>query len=311
MGLHVIVGAGPIGAGTALRLAQAGHQVRTVTRSGNGPSHPRIECVSADAARPGVLAALVTGADALYNCANPRYHRWATDWPPLAAAILDAAERGGAVLVTTSNLYAYGPVDHPITEDDPLAATFTNGRVRAQMWNEAIAAHREGRVRVTEARASDFFGPGLTDSSQLGRVIPRILAGRSARVLGNPDVAHSWTYGPDVTSTLVTLGTDPRAWGRAWHVPTDAPRTQREMIDLFAEIAGVPSPRVAPFPRLALRAVGLVSPTVRTLRGIRYQLDAPFVVDSSRFSRTFGVAPTPTHDALGETVASWTEPVSA
>jgi nucleoside-diphosphate-sugar epimerase len=294
-----------------LRLAEAGHQVRSVTRSGNGPSHPGIECVAADGARPGVLATLVTGADAVYNCANPRYHRWASDWPPLAAAILDAAERSGAVLVTTSNLYGYGPVDHPITEDDPLAATFTNGRVRAQMWREAIAAHREGRVRVTEARASDFFGPGLSDSSQLGRVIPRILAGKSVRVLGNPDVAHSWTYVPDVTRALVTLGTDARAWGRAWHVPTDAPQSQREMIESFAAIAGVRPPRVASFPQIALGAVALVSPTVRTLREIRYQVDAPFVVDSSSFSQTFDVAPTLTPDALRQTYMSWTEPVRA
>jgi nucleoside-diphosphate-sugar epimerase len=311
MGLHVIVGAGPIGAGTALRLADAGHEVRTVTRSGRGPSHPGVENVAADAARADVLTPLVTGADAVYNCANPPYHRWATDWPPLAAALLAAAERAGAVLVTTSNLYAYGPVAHPMTEDDPLDATFTNGRVRAQMWNEAIAAHRDGRARVTEARASDFFGPGLTDSSQLGRIAPRILAGKSVRVIGNPDLPHSWTYVPDVTRALVTLGTDPRAWGHAWHVPTDAPRTQREMIDTFAALAGVASPNVGSFPHLALRAVGLVSPMVRSLREILYQVDAPFVVDSSRFTETFGPAPTPTNDALRETVASWKSAVAA
>jgi len=310
MGLHVIVGAGPVGTGTALRLADAGHQVRTVTRRGRGPSHPGVENVAADAARPGALAPLVTGADAVYNCANPPYHRWAADWPPLAAALLAAAERSGAVLVTTSNLYPYGPVDHPITEDDPLDATFTNGRVRARMWNEAIAAHRDGRVRVTEARASDFFGPGLTDSSQLGRIAPRILAGKPVRVLGNPDLPHSWTYVPDVTRALVTLGTDPRAWGHAWHVPTDTSRTQREMIDAFAALAGVPSPKVGSIPHLALRAVGLVSPMVRSLREILYQVDAPFVVDSSRFTETFGAAPTPIDDALRETIASWKSPVA-
>ena len=143
--MHVVVGAGWIGGGTASRLAEAGHQVRVVTRSGRGPAHPNIECVASDAARPGALAPLVAGADAIYNCANPRYGRWASDWPPIAAAMLDAAEHSGAVLVTMSNLYGYGPIDHPITEDDPLVATFTNGRVRAQMWNDAIAAHRAGR----------------------------------------------------------------------------------------------------------------------------------------------------------------------
>ena len=41
---------------------------------------------------------IATGAAALYNCANPLYHQWFTDWPPLASALLTAAERSGAVL---------------------------------------------------------------------------------------------------------------------------------------------------------------------------------------------------------------------
>ena len=164
MGLHVVVGAGPVGSGTASLLAEAGETVRVVSRGGKGPAAPGIECLAADAGSPGALTAIATGADAIYNCANPPYPRWATDWPPLAAAMLDAAERTGAVLVTASNLYGYGPVDHPLTETDPLAATSTNGRVRAEMWKRALAAHRSGRVRVTEARSSDYFGPGLTDA---------------------------------------------------------------------------------------------------------------------------------------------------
>ena len=66
------------------------------------------------------LTAIAGGATALYNCANPPYHRWSTDWPSLAAALLTAAERSGAVLVTMANLYGYGPVDAPMSEDTPL-----------------------------------------------------------------------------------------------------------------------------------------------------------------------------------------------
>ena len=310
-GRHVVVGAGPVGSRTALLLAEQGHAVRVVTRSGRGPVHPDIERVAADAARPGTLTELAAGAPAIYNCANPAYHRWATDWPPLAAEMLDAAARNGAVLVITGNLYPYGPVDHPMTEDDPLAATFTNGRVRARMWDDALAAHHAGRVRVTEARAADYFGPGLSDTSHLGRVIPRVLAGKRVRVFGDPDLPHSWTYVPDVARALVTLATDPRAWGRAWHVPTAAPRTQRDMIAEFAAIAGLDTPPVSALPRAALAAAGLVSPMMRSLRDAEYQFDRPFVVDSSRFTDTFGVDPTSTHDALAATYASWTTAVAA
>jgi hypothetical protein len=45
-------------------------------------------------------------------------------------------------------------VDAPMTEDLPMAPNTVTGRIRAQVWQEAIAAHRAGRVRVTEVRAS-------------------------------------------------------------------------------------------------------------------------------------------------------------
>jgi len=56
------------------------------------------------------LSPLTAGAATLYNCANPPYHRWLTDWPPLASALLAASERTEALLATASNLYGYGPV---------------------------------------------------------------------------------------------------------------------------------------------------------------------------------------------------------
>ncbi|HEY5449989.1 MAG TPA: FAD-dependent monooxygenase, partial [Polyangia bacterium] len=121
MSLHVIVGAGPVGTSVARLLAERGERVRIVSRRGGGPQHPAIELVAADATQADRLAELARDAVALYNCANPLYHRWLTDWPPLAAALLTAAERSGPVLAVASNLYGYGPVDGPITDTTPLA----------------------------------------------------------------------------------------------------------------------------------------------------------------------------------------------
>src|SRR6185295_7177970 len=123
MSRHVIVGAGPGGTATARLRVERGEQVRVVTRRGTGLEHPAIERVAADATDSARLSTLAAGAAALYNCANPLYHRWLTDWPPLASALLAAAERSGAVLASVSNLYGYGPVDAPVNAATPLAAT--------------------------------------------------------------------------------------------------------------------------------------------------------------------------------------------
>ncbi len=302
--LHVVIGAGPIGSAVAEILADSGARVRIVTRSGSGPERRGIERVAADAADAARLSDLTTGAVALYNCANPPYHRWATDWPPLAAAMLAAAQSCGAVLVTASNLYGYGPVSGPMRPDMPPAATTRKGRVRAAMWTDALAAHRAGRIRAVEVRGSDYVGPGA--ESTLGeRVIPRLLAGKRVSVIGSADEPHSWTYTRDMAKTLVAAGTDPRAWGRAWHAPSNPPRTQREAIDDLAAVAGVPPVHVGTVPRFALRALGLVNPTIREVPEMLYQFTAAFEIDDSATRAVLGLQPTPWVEVLAATLRSY------
>lgn len=311
MGKHVIVGAGQVGGHLAGRLRERGHRVTVVTRSGSGPAG--VERIAADAADRARLTEVAEGADALYNCVNPRYHRWPRDWPPLAASFLGAAEDTGAVLVTLGNLYGYGPVDGPLTEDLPLAATGTKGRVRATMWQDALAAHRAGRVRVTELRGSDYYGPGSTDQAYIGetRFVKPLLAGKRVPYLSDPSVPHAWTYLPDAAEALAIAGTDERAWGRAWHIPTGPAVSTLEVATRLCEIAGAPAPRLYEVPRPVFSALGLVSPMLRELRETRYQFDKPYVLDSSAFESTFGMAPTPLDDALKTVVAAYRESAPA
>ena len=304
--LHVILGKGPVGSATAALLTSRGDKVRVLSRSG-GPADAAVEHVAVDAADAAALSAACEGADVIYNCANPvDYHRWAELWPPMAHALLDAAEHSGAVLATVSNLYGYGRVDRPITADTPLSAEGAKGRVRVQMWDEALDRHRDGRVRVVEVRAADFYGPGITDGGHLGeRVVPKLLAGKGVQVLGNPDVAHSFTYVPDVARALVRVGGDERAWGRAWPVPTAPAVTQRQMIQLLCDAAGVEPVRVSRIPWTALRLAGVVMPMMREMFETRHQLDGPFVLDSSAFTATFGDEATPLEEGAGATIAWW------
>jgi nucleoside-diphosphate-sugar epimerase len=306
MALHVILGKGSVGSATAELLAERGNDVRVLSRSG-GRSQERMEHVAVDATDARALTAATIGAAALYNCAQPTaYHRWAAEWPPIAAALLDTAEATGAVLVTMSNLYGYGPVDRPMTEDLPLAATGTKGRIRARMWTDALARHRAGRARVTEARASDFFGPGITTNGHLGqRVVPAVLRGRGVRVLGDPDAPHSWTYIGDVARTLVRLGTDERALGRAWHVPSAPPLSRREAVRLLCQAAGVVAVPVRAIPWWVVRLAAVAAPPLREMPEVRHQFDRSFVLDSSAYTATFGETATPPEVAFAATVRWW------
>lgn len=305
--MHAIIGKGPIGTAAARLLLRRGHDVRVLSRSG-GSAAAGAESVALDATDATAVTEAVRGAAVVYNCANPAYDKWDTDWPPLAAALLDAAERTGAVLATVGNLYGYGPVNAPMTEATPLSAVGHKGKIRNRMWADALDRHRAGRVRVTEVRGSDYVGPGVTDQGHLGqRAVPALLEGRTVRVFGDPDAPHSWTAVDDVALALVTAGSDPQAWGRSWHVPTAPPVSARQAVGMLCAAAGVPPVKVAPIPPLLLRAAGVVSPMARELGEVRHQFTGPFVLDSTAFTAQFGVTATPLPDTFAETVRWWRE----
>ncbi|PZF92397.1 NAD-dependent epimerase/dehydratase family protein [Micromonospora deserti] len=310
MALHVIVGAGPVGTATARLLADRGERVRVITRRGGGPEHPAVERVAADATDADRLTALTAAAATLYNCANPAYHRWTTDWPPLAAALLTAAERNGAVLATAGNLYGYGPVKGAMTESTPLRPSSVKGQVRVRMWADALAAHEAGRVRITEVRGADYLGAGAQSVGTL-LVLAPVLRGRRAVVPADLDAPHSWTYVGDLARTLVTVATDERGWGRAWHVPSPPPASVRALAARAAALAGAPAPKLTRMPRPVLRLGGLVNPTVRELWEMAYQFDRPFLLDSTAATATFGIHPTSLDDALVETAGALRTPAAA
>lgn len=300
MAAQVIVGAGAVGTAVATLLAERGEQVRIISRAGRGPDHRLIDRVAADATDADRLASLATGAAVLYNCANPLYHRWLTDWPPLAAALLTAAERSGALLAAANNLYGYGEVAGPITPETPLAAAHPKLRLRADMWREMLAAHEAGRIRTTEVRGSDYLEANSILSFAIGAPV---LAGRRAFVPAPLDVPHSWTSVADVARTLVTVAADPRGWGRAWLVPSHPPMTVRQLASRFATAAGAPAPKLSAIPYPVVWLTGLFSPLVRELRATRYQFSRPFVLDAGQTTGEFGIEPRPLDDALRDAAA--------
>ncbi len=308
-GTHLVVGAGEVGSAVAALLADAGVGVVLASRSGRGPEDPRIRRVRVDAASVDSLIDAAPDAVVVYNCVNPEYHRWATDWPPMAAAFLAYAERTGAVLATVSNLYGYGPVDVPMTEDLPLAATGEKARIRVRMWEDAQAANDAGRIRAVEVRGSDYLCAGA--QSMLGdRVVPRVLAGKSVQLVGDVDQPHTWTSPVDVARTIITVAADDRGWGRAWHVPSNPPRTQREAVADLAAAAGVAPVSVSTVPSALLRVLGVFQPVIRELKETDYQRERAYVLDDSAARETFGLEPTAWSEILALVVDAYRGPAS-
>lgn len=220
----------------------------------------------------------------------------------MARALLEAAERSGAVLAITGNLYPYGHPDGPMVEGMPDRPTEAKGRLRARMWADALEAHRAGRLLAVEVRGSDYVGAGVAPGSgHIARVLPTALRGRAVRMIGRTDVPHTWTDVRDMARTLIAAAGHEPAWGRVWHAPSNPPRTQAEALSDVLAAAGRPPVPVRTIPGWALAGAGLVLPVMREVRAIDYQFTAPFVMDSAATSAELGLQPTPWEQVCART----------
>ena len=299
---HLVVGAGPVGRHVAALLAARGSDVTVVTRSGRETGVAGVRHVALDASDVDALSRLADGADVLYNCANPGdYTQWERVWPPLAASLLTAAERSGAVYAITGNLYPYGPVDGPMTEDLPDAATDHKGVLRARMWADARSAHEAGRIRAVEIRGSDYMGRGVGGNGHISRLVPSALQGKRALMMGRTDQPHTFTDVADAARTLVAAAEDPGAHGRVWHVPSNAPVTQAQALADVLATAGRPPVRISTLRGSGLAAAALAVPFMREMREIIYQWERPYVLADTDARARFGITPTPWEEVCHRT----------
>jgi nucleoside-diphosphate-sugar epimerase len=299
---HLVIGAGPVGRHVAQLLAARGSEVVVATRSSTDTGIAGVQHLALDASDADALSAAAEGASVLYNCANPGdYTSWDVVWPPLASAMLVAAERSGATYAITGNLYPYGPVVGSMHEGLPDAATDHKGVLRAKMWADALALHQAGRIRAVEVRGSDYAGTGVGDNGHISRQVPGLLAGKRAWVLGKKDQPHTFTDVLDVARMLIAAAEDETALGRTWNVPSNPPVTQEQALADVMAAVGRPAPKVSETPSLLTKAAGLVVPLVRELNQLSYQWDRPYVLDDSAARAHFGMEPTPWDEVCART----------
>ena len=282
---HVVLGTGAIGRAVMEELVQRGESVRMVNRSGRMDEVPAgVEVKAADLYDQAQVREVTRGAKVAYQASQPNYFEWQEKFPPLQKSIIDGLAGTGAKLVLVENLYMYGATNGtPMTEDMPHNARTRKGRVRSEMSRAAFEAHQAGKLRVTAARGSDFFGPWGLPSSMGERAIYPLLHGKAAGLIGNVNLPHTHTFTKDFGRALVILGERAEADGQAWHVPNDLPRvTQREMAAMFAEELGV-EPKFSAMGKLMMWIGGFFVPEAKESVEMMYEFDQPFIVDSSKF----------------------------
>jgi nucleoside-diphosphate-sugar epimerase len=100
---------------------------------------------------------------------------------------------------------------------------------------------------------------------------------------------------PDLPERLVA------ALGEVWHMPTAEAVTVRDFAQLAAGAAGTTA-KIVRTSKPMLRLAGLFMPILREFPEMWYEFAEPFVLDSSKIQRAFGLRPTPLEESVPVTV---------
>lgn len=300
---YVVTGAGQIGTQLAHDLLREGHRV-TVIRRGEPTPAEGAEVLRGDAGDPGLVTRAVRGeavggepAAAIFHCIHTAYDvkSWRRDLPHREASVMDVAAATGIPVVFPESVYAFGTGARRLTERTAVAPVSPLGEMRVELL-AARAAHRATTLSVV---AADLLGPTASAATSvfLQLVLNPSSRGKTAWVMGDPDVPRSVTYIPDLTRAMITAAqrveelTEER--DAVLLAPSTSPLTQREMAESAASAAHRGKAKVRRLPWAAFTAVGPFNAQFKELGRQRYLWDSPAVVEPGVLTTSFGLQPTP------------------
>ncbi|HEY4107832.1 NAD-dependent epimerase/dehydratase family protein [Puia sp.] len=303
MSIHTILGAGgAIADILTTELTTRGIPVRLVSR--RPIERPGATSVAADITQPDQALQAISGSSVVYCCIGLKYDYslWRQQWPMIMDNQIEACKAAGAKLIFFDNVYMYGKVDGPMTEDTPYDPSSRKGDLRARIATRLMSEVRKGNLTATIARAADFYGPGTGRTSVPDiLVFQRLLKGQAAQWMANAGVAHSFTYTPDAAKALALLALDDNSWNQVWHLPTAAPAlTGAEFIKRVATELGKDN-RYKILPGWMVRLGGVFDVTTKELYEMLYQYQFDYLFDSSKFEKAYGFHPTSYEEGIKAT----------
>jgi nucleoside-diphosphate-sugar epimerase len=293
--VYTILGAGgAIGSLLESELRAAGHSVRRVSRTASQETRPGVETLSADLTNPEDAIRSVAGAKVAFLVAGLKYDVkvWKELWPRIMRNTIEAAKRAGARLIFFDNVYMYGEVDGPMTEETPFRPTSRKGEIRAQIATMLLDEIRAGNITALIARAPDFYGSKVRTGVPNLLVFDKLAKGAAAMCLVNDSVKHSYAFTPDAARSLAQLATSEAAWNQTWHVPTAPdPPTGKEFIERAAEALHARA-KYRVLSRPLVKIGGWFNSDTANLYEMLYQYESDYIFDSTKFTRAFGVEAT-------------------
>lgn len=247
---------GMLGSHIAEQLVNRGRNVRALIRPNSDTRFLRslgVEFVEGDLTDPGACARAVQGVEAVYHSAA-KVGDWGP-WRDFQRSCVDAtrnlaeaaASAGVDRFLHISSTSAYGhPTEGgpPIDETAPMGQNmwvwdaYTRSKVESEKVVWSVAASKG--LPVTVIRPSWLYGE--RDRTTTVRLVDR-LRNRKVLLIGRGDNPLSAVYAGIVAEAAILVVNDPGSVGEAYNITNQGPITQREFMNLLAEVSGAPAVR--------------------------------------------------------------------
>jgi len=292
--MHTILGAGgPVANALTNQLINTNETVRLVSRRPVTFTANNVSWEKADLLNYHEVATAAKGSTVIYLCAGLVYDKtiWQQQWPVIMQNVINVAKENQARLIFFDNVYMYGLVNGPMTENTPYNPNSAKGEVRARIATQLMDEAKAGNINASIARAADFYGAESKNSFVDMMVLDKYAKKQKAQWLGNAACLHNFTFVPDAGKAMALLGQHPESDNQIWHLPTPPSVPGKELIQIAAKVFGV-EPGYMAINKFMLQLAGLFSKTIRGTVEMYYQYNHDYIFDSSKFEKAFDFKPT-------------------
>ncbi|RFZ95238.1 NAD-dependent epimerase/dehydratase family protein [Mucilaginibacter conchicola] len=304
--IHTILGAGgPVANALTDELIKNNKTVRLVSRRRVDIKGDNVTWQKADLLKLDELQQAAKGSDVIYLCAGLTYDAdiWREQWPVIMRNVIQVTKENNARLIFFDNIYMYGLVDGPITEETPYKPISKKGEVRAGIADMLMNEVKAGNIKATIARAPDFYGTTSTNAFLDMMVLAKYAKKQSAQWMGDPNKLHNFIYIPDAGRAMYLLAQSLESDNQIWHLPTAPVMTGHQFLELAARIYGVKS-KFMRIRKFMLWLLGLFNKLIAGTVEMYYQTDHDYIFNSDKFERAFNFKPTSYEDGMREVAST-------
>ena len=235
----------------ARALRARGDDVRALVRNparATELSRVGVELVTGDLRDGGAVDAAARGVEvvyhiaAIYRQAGLREEEYRAVNADAVRAVIEAAARGGARrVVHCSTVGVHGDIERPPgNEDAPLRPGDIYQVTKLEGERNAAEAAAQTGIEVVIARPTGIYGPGDRRLLKLFRGVAR----RRFVILGSGRIFYHLTHIDDLIQGFRLCAEVPQAAGRTYILAGPEVTTLNELVEVIAEEAHVPPPRL-------------------------------------------------------------------